>query len=104
MKLLRPIAAAAICAAIVLAVSAFGASRASGQRFHLMLIERPISIFVRDNGPKGPSVGDQRTFHQELLFSNGKHAGTFAAQRQTPPSRATARARWSLGSAWSSTH
>ncbi len=77
MKLLRPIAAAACCAAIVVAVSAFGASRATVQKSHLTLIERPISIFVQDNGATGPSVGDQRTFHQELLFSNGKHAGTF---------------------------
>jgi hypothetical protein len=76
-KLVRPLAAAGILVAIVLAVSAFGGANAAPRKSHLTLIERPITIFVEDNGKKGPSVGDERTFHQELLYSNGKHAGTF---------------------------
>jgi hypothetical protein len=64
-------------AAGALAISACDGSDDAFNESHLTLIERPISIYVEDNAPKGPSVGDVRTFHQELLFSNGDHAGTF---------------------------
>jgi hypothetical protein len=83
-KLLRALALVGILVVAVVAISAFGGShsahrtaRAVSGWSHLTLIERPISIFIQDNGKKGPSMGDVRTFHQELLFSNGKHAGTF---------------------------
>jgi hypothetical protein len=83
-KLLRALAVVAILVVTVVAISAFGGSSGSGRvsteargTTHLTLIERPISIFVQDNGKKGPSMGDVRTFHQELLYSTGKHAGTF---------------------------
>jgi hypothetical protein len=77
MKHARVLAIIGVLVVTVVALSGFGGGGASNGRSHLTLIERPISIFVQDNGKKGPSMGDQRTFHQELLYTNGTHAGTF---------------------------
>lgn len=73
-----------LCTLSTLALVAFALTTAgcggSSDAFHksnLTLVEKPISIYIEDNAKKGPSIGDQRTFHQELLFSDGKHAGTF---------------------------